>query len=137
MCGRGNVLCGRDAQARDTDAHPQARGVGDGMAMRRSRLLHGLLATREFPERRCRDHGIMAPLPVSYVQVPAMTRPVGVQRIRPAMVCVQVELSRWMERVQVKSTGFHVPLMAYGEDRGSPETGDEAPDSSVLTFLCV
>ena len=66
-----------------------------------------------------------------------MTRPVGVQRIRPAMVCVQVELSRWMERVQVKSTGFYVPLMAYGDDQGSPETGDEAPDSSVLTWCCV
>ena len=56
VCGRGNVLCGGVAQARYTDAHPQARGVGDGMAMRRSRLL----TTREFPERRCRDHGIVA-----------------------------------------------------------------------------
>ena len=51
---------------------------------------------------------------------------VGGQRIRPAMVCVQVELSRCMERVQVASTGFHFPLMAYGEVRGSPEIGDEA-----------
>ena len=70
-----------------------------------------------------------------------MTRPVGVQRIRPAMVCVmvcvQAKLSRWMERAQVRSTGFHVPLMAHGEDRGSPEAGKEAPDSSVSTWCCV
>ena len=51
-------------------------------------------------------------------QVPTITRPVGVQRILPAMVCVQVELSRWMERAQVRSTGFHVPLMANGTREG-------------------
>ena len=66
-----------------------------------------------------------------------MTRPVGVQRIRPAMVCVQVELSRCTERVQVESTGFHFPVMAHGEAWGSPEIGDEAPDSSVFTWCCV
>jgi hypothetical protein len=70
-------------------------------------------------------------------QVPTITRPVGVQRILPAMVCVQVELSRWMERAQVMFTGFHVPLMAHGKDRGSCEAGKEAPDSSVSTWRCV
>ena len=40
---------------------------------------------------------VMASSPVSRAQVPTITRPVGVQRIRPAMVCVQVELSRCTE----------------------------------------
>ena len=55
VCDRGNALCGGDVEARYTDAHPQARGVGGGMAMRRSRHL----TTREVPERRRRDHSII------------------------------------------------------------------------------
>jgi len=75
---------------------------------------------------------VMASSPVSRAQVPTITRPAGVQRIRPAMVCVQVELSWCTERLQVESTRFHLPLVEYGGAWGSPEIGDEAPESLVL-----